>query len=326
MNNPLVSIVVPVYNLENYIEKTLDNIFQQTYRNIEVVAVNDGSKDNSAEILDSYSAKESRLVVFHKENGGVSSARIKGIELAKGDYIGFVDGDDLIDEDMYERLVKNAQENNADISHCGYRMITDNETEYFYNTGKKVVQNNRQGILDLIEGKFVEPGLWNKIFRRDLFDCLFTEDTIMNFSFKENEDLLMNYCLFKKAKISVFEDFCPYQYIIRNSSASHSGANRNFLCDPITIGEILIDDTKIDSELNLLASRYYVVKLVKAATMSYKGNNDLKDVKKYSLKKLRKFLVKYLRLNEESTTKKMLAVFAAYFPNLYRFIHKVYLK
>lgn len=326
MNNPLISVIVPVYNLENYIEKTLNSIFQQSYSNIEVIAVDDGSKDNSSRILDKYAEKEIRLTVFHKENGGVSSARIKGIELSQGEYIGFVDGDDLIDSDMYERLLTNALINDADISHCGYRMIDGENTEFFYNTSKKVIQDNHRGLADLLEGKFVEPGLCNKLYKKELFKNILNKSLIMDFSFKENEDLLMNYCLFSNAKKSVYEDFCPYQYIIRNTSASHGKVNRYFLSDPIKIGEILLKNTENDNELYLLASRYYVVKLVKAATMSYKNCSELDDVKQMSRRKLKKFIGTYIMLKEEIFSKKALAVFAMLFPNLYRIIHKIYLK
>lgn len=326
MIEPLISIIIPVYNLENYITKTLDSVFAQTYKNIEVIAVNDGSKDNSANVLNEYAKKESRLLVFHKENGGVTSARLKGIELSHGEYIGFVDGDDLIDSDMYERLLNNALRYNADISHCGYRLITEENIEYFYNKGDLILQDNKKGLSDLLEGSRIEPGLWNKLFRKHLFHSLLHGTTIMDFSLKENEDLLMNFCLFEQAEKSVFEDFCPYQYIIRNTSASHGKIKRHILLDPIEIGEILIDHNKNNDDLLLLSSRYYVVKLIKAATYDYTDYPEFVDIKDMSMKRLKAFTKTYIKINSESRKRKLLCVFAAYFPGLYRFIHKLYLK
>ena len=113
-----VSVIVAAYNIEKYIARCLDSILNQTYKNLEIIVVNDGSSDNTGEIIDKYSEKDIRIKVIHKENSGVSSARNKGLDMSTGDYIGFVDGDDTLETDMYELLVSNAIKNNADISHC----------------------------------------------------------------------------------------------------------------------------------------------------------------------------------------------------------------
>ena len=112
-----ISIIIPAYNIENYLGKTLDSVLAQTYQNIEVIVVNDGSKDGTGKVVDDYAAHDSRVIAVHKENGGVTSARLRGIAAASGDWIGFVDGDDYIEPDMYERLMRNAREYNVEISH-----------------------------------------------------------------------------------------------------------------------------------------------------------------------------------------------------------------
>lgn len=117
---PKVSIVVPIYNVEAYLSRCLDSILSQTLQDIEVIAVNDGSTDASGEILDQYASKDTRIIVIHKKNGGVSAARNDGIQLVKGEYIGFVDPDDWIDHDMYEALYHSAVEEKADIVMCTY--------------------------------------------------------------------------------------------------------------------------------------------------------------------------------------------------------------
>ena len=101
MDEKLVSVIIPAYNIEDYIGRCLDSIISQTYKNLEIIVVDDGSRDRTGEILDNYAKKDRRIKVIHKENGGVSSARNKGIEVAEGDYIGFIDGDDLIEPEMY---------------------------------------------------------------------------------------------------------------------------------------------------------------------------------------------------------------------------------
>ena len=111
----LVSIIVPVYNAERYLHRCIDSVLAQTYTNFELLLINDGSKDNSGEICDKYAVKDSRIRVFHKENGGVSSARNMGIDEAKGEWLSFIDSDDWIEPTMYEKMLQELIGNNADI-------------------------------------------------------------------------------------------------------------------------------------------------------------------------------------------------------------------
>ena len=163
-----------------------------------------------------YKNKDNRVTVIDKKNEGACIARNTGIHLAKGDYIGFVDGDDTVDDDMFETLVKNAIDYNADISHCGYKMVFPSRTDYYYNTCDIVIQDNHKGLKDLLKADRVEPGLWNKIYKSSLF-----EDIRLNEKIRYNEDLLANFYLFKKAKKSVFYDKCLYNYMIRKGSAAN---------------------------------------------------------------------------------------------------------
>ncbi|WP_147556461.1 glycosyltransferase family 2 protein [Catenibacterium mitsuokai] len=195
MNNNLISVIVPVYNLENYIERCLASIQSQTYSNIEIIVVDDGSIDSSWNIINRIAKEDNRIIPIHKENGGVSSARMLGLANANGEWIGFVDGDDEIEEDMYEVLINNAFEYDADISHCGYKMIfNDGRITSFYDTKVKKIQDNTTGIIDLLEGDLIEPGLCNKLYKKSLF-----EDIELDTNIKINEDLLLNYYLFKNS-------------------------------------------------------------------------------------------------------------------------------
>ena len=144
MDEKLVSVIIPAYNIEDYIGRCLDSIISQTYKNLEIIVVDDGSRDYTGEILDNYAKKDRRIKVIHKENGGVSSARNKGIEAAEGDYIGFIDGDDLIEPGMYKTLVDLLEEENADIAHCGYQMVFPDRVDYYYNTGKKKIKTTEE--------------------------------------------------------------------------------------------------------------------------------------------------------------------------------------
>ena len=179
-----------------------------------------------------------------------------GVKKAKGTFIGFVDGDDEIEADMYELLVKNAEKYQADISHCGYQMqFADGRIHYFYNTGTIREQDNITGLKDLLEGDLIEPGLWNKLYHRKLFDNLLNNN-LMDCSIKINEDLLMNYYLFKEAEKSVFEDVCKYHYLIRQTSASRQVINKNKIEDPIRVKGIIIK--QINNELKHVAKMSYL--------------------------------------------------------------------
>lgn len=114
-----ISIIVPVYKVEPYLRKCVDSILAQTFTDFEVILVDDGSPDNSGKICDEYASKDSRVRVIHKKNGGLSSARNAGIDVARGKYLGFVDSDDYIEKDMYELLYDNIVKEQADLSICG---------------------------------------------------------------------------------------------------------------------------------------------------------------------------------------------------------------
>ena len=185
MDEKLVSVIIPAYNIEDYIGRCLDSVLSQKYKNLEIIVIDDGSSDRTGEILDDYEKKNHRMKVIHKENGGVSSARNIGIDRANGDYIGFVDGDDWVNPKLFETLVKLINEENADIAHCGYQMVFPDRVDYYYNTGKRVIQTKEQGLKDLLAGEMIEPALYNKLYKRELF-----ENVRLNENLKINEDSL----------------------------------------------------------------------------------------------------------------------------------------
>lgn len=217
--SPKISVLVPAYNVAPWIGKTLDSILSQTYENLEVIVVDDGSTDETGAILEGYAVRDARVVVIHQPNGGLVAARETGIANATGDYVTFVDGDDTIEPDMYERLMANALKYDADISHCGvFFDFPDGHSEPHYGTGAVCVHDNFQGLCALLAGEQVEPALWNKLYRREL-----TANSCLDRSVRNNEDLLRNFTLFSRARRSVFEDFCGYHYYQRPGSMSKNG-------------------------------------------------------------------------------------------------------
>ena len=148
MENPLISVVVPVYNVENYMKQCIDSLINQTLPSIEIILVDDGSTDKSAAICDDYARKFPNILVIHKANGGLGSARNAGMQKAKGKYIGFVDSDDYVSEKMYEILWKLAEENEADCAYCEFKRFWNENVEISVNSEKKITVYSDDEILD----------------------------------------------------------------------------------------------------------------------------------------------------------------------------------
>ena len=316
--NEKISVIIPVYNLENVIGRCLESVLKQTYDNIEIIIIDDGSCDNSLKKITRYERKYSNIKVIKQKNNGVTAARLAGVKEATGNYIGFVDGDDYIDSDMYELLMSNMQQYHADISHCGYQMeFNDGRIRAFYNTGDVIVQDNTKGLIELISGKRVEPGLWNKLYKKKLFENFKQDQTI-----KINEDLLMNYYLFKKARRSVFCDICKYHYIIRENSASRQKLNRNNIIDPIRVKRIMLEDNNV-APVKAEIQRMYMDTLLNIYNqiMLNDREKEYQDYKIAILKSLKreKRFVRGLPLK-----KKMLYYGAVYGRIFYVLIYKVY--
>ena len=142
----LISIIVPVYNVENYLRKCVDSIINQSYKNLEIILVDDGSTDSSGKICDEYSLKDSRIKVIHKKNGGLSDARNAGMEIASGDFWGFVDSDDYIDSDMYSVLLENLLGAEADLSACGRIFTYDGKEIPEYSENNPVTLSGREAV------------------------------------------------------------------------------------------------------------------------------------------------------------------------------------
>lgn len=319
----LISIIVPAYNIEEHLPKTLDSILAQEYANLEIIIVNDGSKDGTAAVIDDYAAKDSRIKAIHKENGGVTSARLRGLAEATGDYIGFIDGDDYIEPQMYGRLMENMQAHGAQISHCGYQMVFPNgRIDYYYNTGKLTVQEGQQGCADLLSGQFVEPGLVNKLYHKELFVGL---EQWMDKSIRINEDLLMNFYLFRQAKLCVFEDICPYHYVLRKGSAATSRLNEHKLADPVQVRRILLRETAEVPLWNAIVQNHLAYQLIAAATLPLGEQKELiKPHRKACRKELRQRLGGFLKVCSVKT--KIMALWVGIWPGSYTFVHQVYAK
>lgn len=170
-----ISIIVPIYNIDTYLNKCIESILNQSYKNLEIILVDDGSEDQSGKICDSVAKIDNRILVIHKKNGGLVSARKAGLKVATGDYIGFVDGDDFIEPEFYESLLNNIIINNSDLCHMGFKIEEHGKIikEFMYN--EEIININKDISISLIKDSlFVEYSdkklmqvMWSKLFRSD---------------------------------------------------------------------------------------------------------------------------------------------------------------
>ena len=219
MNECKLSIIVPVYGVEKYIDKCLNSLVKQSLKEIEIIVVNDGSPDNSQKIIDKYVKKyPDKIKSYIKENGGQGSARNYGLKKASGEYIGYVDSDDFVEKDMYKKLYNKAKENNYDIVVCG----NYNVSEDYQNKNIDAFINNYNTDLENIF--FGKMAVWNKIYKRDIL--------IKNkLEFKEKvwyEDLAFTLKAIMNSNTFAFIDEPLYDYLIREGSTmNNSNVQRN---------------------------------------------------------------------------------------------------
>ena len=163
----MISVIVPVYNVEPYLRECLDSIRNQTYRDLEILVVDDGSTDGSGKICDEYEVRDARIRVFHTENRGLSCARNKGLENAEGEYIGFVDSDDWIEPDMYEVLLRKAEETGADVVECSHYKELDGKTIIIRKQEQQM--SGMDAVSALLKRELINA-VWNKLYKRQCFE------------------------------------------------------------------------------------------------------------------------------------------------------------
>ncbi len=215
MIGPLISVIVPIYKVEDYLDRCVDSIVNQTYKNLEIILVDDGSPDKCPEMCDEWAKKDNRIVVIHKENGGQAEARNFGIEKATGEYIGFVDSDDLISPIMFSSMIRLAVENNADIVGCGNILFDDNKAPDFKQYGiddELTVFNQKEAVEDLLTEMHFKSTVWNLLSKSSIAQSV-TFDVG-----KIHEDILWPFRVFLKSQTIVYTNECYYGYYQRAGS------------------------------------------------------------------------------------------------------------
>lgn len=206
MYNSKISVIIPIYKVEKYLKKCIESVQKQTYKNIEIILIDDGSPDECPRICDFYASNDSRIKVIHKINGGLSDARNAGIQIATGEYIGFVDSDDWIDESMFEILMLYIIKNNADISEIGVKYQYNDHIEYNNNTKIEVLTHDESMSAFLEQTKNIKGCVWAKLYKSNI---------VKNLKFpigRLHEDAFFTYKAIYNSRRYVIGTECLYNY------------------------------------------------------------------------------------------------------------------
>ncbi|MCI6266632.1 MAG: glycosyltransferase [Erysipelotrichaceae bacterium] len=321
--NALISVIVPIYNVEKYLDRCIESIVNQTYKNLEIILVDDGSPDNCPKICDKWSKKDNRIKVIHKENGGLSDARNAGLDTATGAYIGFVDGDDFLDKKMYEILLKNLIKTKADMSIC---------TAYLYEEKSKIKYKNSKNIqLFIYEGIDKYNNLfnnnisefnvvWKRIYKKEIFKELrFPKGKI-------NEDTFIAHKLLSLSNKIVYSTEKLYYYVQHENSIMHQKFNIKKLDGLEAIKEQMLffqkEEFKNTKYQKISIERYMNNILVYYCTV--KNHNENKQYQK-QIQDLQKEYKKYYKeiMKKDISSKLKLKYFIfKYFPNIYYIIKR----
>lgn len=217
--NELISIIVPVYNVEQYLEKCVDSIINQTYKNLEIILVDDGATDSSGKLCDELAKIDNRIKVYHKENGGLSDARNYGVEKSTGEYIGFVDSDDHIDAEMYEKLYEAIKKENVDVVECNLKIIYPDREELFTEQNYYNVCTKQEYLEEYLK---IEKIFGSACVR------LIKSDVVKKLKFpvgKLYEDTYYAYDLIEKVDSYVIMNNPYYNYLMRGNSITNTKFN-----------------------------------------------------------------------------------------------------
>ena len=298
----LVSVIVPVYNVEKYLNRCVDSILEQTYENLEIILVDDGSTDNSGKICDYYRKKDTRVVVIHKTNGGLSDARNSGIDIAKGDYLCFVDSDDYVDKIFIQTLYCNLHQYETSISAVNLSYFDDNNSYRNLNNvnGEPEILSESDSIRVLFTNDKYCNYAWNKLYKSELFEGIRYPVG------KKMEDLGTTYLLIEKARKIVYNPKPLYYYYQRSDSILHKPDSFFFKDKYDLTYQRYLNIKKI---YPMLRENYdfYVNSVFECYRylddqIQYEARNEMKKIwkkvkKEYKVKKRIKYLI--FRLNDD---------------------------
>lgn len=310
ITNNKVSIIIPVYNTEQYINKCIQSIMNQTYENIEIIVINDGSTDNSLNKILELSEMDNRIIIINSANKGVSNARNLGLEKSTGKYITFIDSDDWIEKEYVEKLVVNLEQTECDLSICYF----DNEDNYYnvIEKNKYLIDNKQKMYSELLKNPYLSGFLWNKVFKSEIIK---NNNLKFDTDIHINEDLLfvceyLEYC----SKIIVDETVL-YHYIIRRNSALNSKFSKKQISKIYALEKIMKFYSKYDKNGYNDLSAEYVFSTLKSKYIikKYKiKDTEIKEKCNEIISKLYKNVFSNSNLRE-----KFKFIVIKYFPAIY---------
>jgi glycosyltransferase involved in cell wall biosynthesis len=284
--NSLVSVIVPIYNTEKYLNRCIDSIINQSYKNLEIILIDDGSTDNSFYLCKEYAKEDKRISFYHQKNKGLSFTRNKGISLSKGMIISFIDSDDFVDQEFIKILIDNMEKENADISGCAYNFTLKGEK----NKQKNIILSKEEALSSLLSYNYnFGLGVCNKLFKKKLFNNLFFPIN------KTHEDICILGNLIIKSQKIVTTNLKLYHYILRNDSISRTFHNSyDLVIESEKLKKIVNNDYKIlnkEMDMFIICNRIYLCNYY----LENKNNNEYIFETKYMIKKhiLDIILVKY---------------------------------
>ena len=317
-NKPLISVIVPIYNSEKYLDKCISSIVNQTYSNLEIILINDGSSDGSRMIIDSWASKDNRIKAIHKDNEGDVATRNMGLDIFNGDYVLMIDNDDYMDSDMVDYLYNLSINNDSAVTRCGFVSEHNGESVSAYSVKSNdiaVLDETKydEKIIDLLMSDFNSGAVWNKLYRKDV---------ILNHRMRKEDgaadDFLLNYRIVKDNPKLVISDEPKYHYLVRDDSMTGKVFTEGAF-DIIKAKTAILEEFR-DSEA---VYPYAVKSFIKSALIVLTGciKNDYFNDSYYSL--IKKTVSFYLFVKNNglfSKTEKSKLFILKYFPKLYLYL------
>ena len=317
LNNIKISVIVPVYNNQDTIHRCLSSILNQTYRNIEIIIIDDGSTDNSFKFCHEISESDDRVKIITQKNGGVSQARLNGLHLSTGEYVSFIDSDDFINEHMFENMISVLKSKSYDIVECGFNQIIDDKIVPFSVNYK--TYTNEDVLLNFIQNQNTYVYLWNKLYKATLFK------NFSVFKFRYSEDYYWNVVLHMKALTKICINTNDYNYIYNLTGACHNYNNIHKI-DGIFVGreveKILTNHNLNYQGLGIIYSLKYAIQIYIELSIRFKYSKYRSQIRRCYKEDYAKLKKNHYQVCE-STYLLFKFWFFRYFSVIYLFLYKI---
>lgn len=311
-----ISVLVPIYNAEKYIKRCIESIINQTYRNIEVILIEDGSTDNSYNIIKEYQQKDERIKIFQIENNGVADARNKAVDNSTGDYITFVDSDDYIEKDYIETLYTNLKKYDSDIAVCNCFNIIEETGKKDYKTfgiGTVEEYTDEEAVKKLFYYNYLRHSPWGKIYKKEIWNNI-------RFPLGKNyEDLAILYKLFLNSKKVIYIPEEKYNYVIRKGSIVHNEIRKTDVEAILEYTQRILEDIT-ENYSNLIPSAEYLVGYLNITLWRKIPKGKYKEYLSQIEENIKKYRWKIIKNKNVNKKQKLLFILSYMGRNIYSFI------